>query len=214
MATIDVWLEGAHHPFEENGAWYGAHLCALGHEVRFPDLDTLLAPDAPEADLWILGGLVYSAMGDGYRPLTEAQADKLKARVAHGRPLLALHCVIGSWSERPEFDTLWDGRWDWETSNHSPVEPFPVRIADPDHPLTAGLADFEVVDELYYNLRPTRDSHIVLEADYEGKRWPLAWCREKPGPYVFLGLGHDLRSLGNPAYAAFLDNALDYLLKR
>lgn len=210
MASIALWMEGAHHPFDEIREWQKLCLESLGHNVFFADIKELLSPTPPHSDLWILGGLVYSGMGEAYSPLTDEEAASLAARVSSREPLLSLHCVVGSWDDRLELNSVWDGRWDWETSRHSPVEPFQVRISDPAHPLTEGMSDFTVTDELYYNLTPPKNSHIVLTADYDGASWPLAWMT--PG-HVFFGLGHDLRSWQNSGTQKFFTNSVRVLLE-
>jgi uncharacterized protein len=209
MALIAVWLEGAHHPFEDQKRWYESFLTSRGHCVVFPSISELLSDPRLNADLWILGGLVYSGMGEAYQPLCPEEADALISRIDRGLPLLALHSVVGSWDERPELDSVWDGRWDWSESRHSPIEPFQVRVTDPEHPLNEGLSDFVITDELYYNLHPPLVSTVVLSAEYEGRTWPLAWASPNR---VYFGLGHDLRSLENPNYGVFVSNALKVLL--
>jgi type 1 glutamine amidotransferase len=210
MATIALWMEGAHHPFEEIRAWQKEFLESLGHDVFLAEIKDLLGPTSPPADLWILGGLVYSGMGESYSPLTDDEAAALAARVSGRKPLLSLHCVVGCWDERAELDNVWDGRWDWQTSRHSPVEPFQVRIADTTHPLAQGMSDFTVTDELYYNLTPPKSSHVVLTAEYGGASWPLAWTS---AGHVFFGLGHDLRSWNNKGTQTFFSNSVRELLE-
>lgn len=210
MASIALWMEGAHHPFEEIREWQKDYLGNLGYDVFFAEIKDLLSPNPPEADLWILGGLVYSGMGEGYSPLTDSQAASLEARVNNRQPLLSLHCVVGCWDERKELDDVWDGRWDWETSRHSPVEPFQVRLAEPGHRLLDGMTDFTVTDELYYNLTPPKKSQVVLTAEYEGASWPLAWTSDQ---HIFFGLGHDLRSWLNPGTQTFFSNSVRVLLE-
>lgn len=208
MARIALWLEGAHHPFDEIREWLRAFLEAQGHQVITPALKELLGPTPPDSDLWILGGLVYSGMGESYQPLTDEEAKRLQARITSQQPLLSLHSVIGSWEDRLELDEVWDGRWNWESSRHSPVEPFTVKVNEKNHPLAEGLSSFSVTDELYYNLRPPLKSMVILKADYENASWPLAWTFRR---HVFFGLGHDLRSWENPGTQKFLSNCVRFL---
>lgn len=208
MARIALWLGGAHHPFDEIREWQKAFLESEGHEVVAPAIKELLGPNPPEADLWILGGLVYSGMGSDYEPLTHEQARRLEERITLNQPLLSLHSVIGSWDERQELDEVWDGRWVWDSSRHSPVEPFTVKVKERNHPLTEGLSSFTVTDELYYNLRPPQKSLVVLTAEYAETQWPLAWTFRR---HVYFGLGHDLRSWENPGTQRFFSNSVRFL---
>lgn len=202
-------MEGAHHAFAEQLEWHMDFCRACGHEPVSLSLDDLLGDEGQSCSLWVMAGLVYSGMGDNYKGLSQDQAGALLARRQESKPLIALHSVVGGWDDRPELDEVWDGRWDWSQSRHSPVEPFPVKVADPSHPLAAGLSDFEITDELYYNLHAPQRSHVVLNADYQGQEWPLAWTS---GGLVYFGLGHDMRALENSSYQGFLRSAYSYLL--
>lgn len=48
---------------------------------------------------------------------------------------------------------------------HPPVQSFYVKVTEADHPVTLGLADFEIEDEPYY-CEFIGDNTVLLEADY------------------------------------------------
>ncbi|MEM7612789.1 MAG: ThuA domain-containing protein [Pseudomonadota bacterium] len=48
---------------------------------------------------------------------------------------------------------------------HPPICSYTVNIADRDHPLTAGLEDFQTTDEMYL-CKMTGDYHLLLSCDY------------------------------------------------
>jgi type 1 glutamine amidotransferase len=54
---------------------------------------------------------------------------------------------------------------------------FTVRVVDPTSPVTAGLSDFPVKDELYYHLQIEPDVKPLAVVDFEGVAWPVAWTR-------------------------------------
>lgn len=54
---------------------------------------------------------------------------------------------------------------------------FSVKIADTSSPITQGLSDFELDDELYYQLQMMPDVRPLLTIDFEGTAWPVAWTR-------------------------------------
>ncbi|CAN5544037.1 hypothetical protein BH11ARM2_BH11ARM2_38420 [soil metagenome] len=198
---VSLWLEGSHHPFDEIAEWFCNFLSAEGMEACRVCLDEALDG---ESDLVVLGGLVYSET-IGYRQpagLTE-RLEALRRRI----PMLALHSVLGSWDDVPELDEFWDGRWNWENSRHSPIEPFQVKSCG-GHSITDSLADFKTTDELYYNLRPPKTSRVLLEAEYWGVLWPLAWTA---GNYVYCGLGHDVAALDHAPVRQFLLRTVHHL---
>jgi type 1 glutamine amidotransferase len=58
-----------------------------------------------------------------------------------------------------------------------------VKVADPHHPVTRGLQDFQVREELYFRLKfvpPAGSVHPLLQADIEGQPETIAWAWERP----------------------------------
>ncbi|MEC3910973.1 ThuA domain-containing protein [Sphingobium sp. CR2-8] len=51
---------------------------------------------------------------------------------------------------------------------HPPIAPYSVTVADPDHPITRGIAPFETTDELYLMERHG-DLHVLLETEFAGE---------------------------------------------
>jgi len=85
---------------------------------------------------------------------------------------------------------------------HPPIAPYPVRVTDPDHPLTAGIAPFETTDELYLMERHG-DLHVLLHAEFGGEaagfaedRWaqdmhPVLYIKKHgAGAVLYNTLGH------------------------
>ena len=74
---------------------------------------------------------------------------------------------------------------------------FTVKIVDTDHPITKGLKDFELKDELYYKIQmqPGVDREALATIDHDNGTWPVAWTRTYGKGRVFhTPLGH--RSFG------------------
>ena len=86
---------------------------------------------------------------------------------------------------------------------HPPIEPYTVTIADPQHPLVAGIEPFEATDELYL-CEYHGDIHPLLETRYVGSFEGYAdneWPRDDPrlvaythrvgsGEVLYITLGH------------------------
>ncbi len=54
---------------------------------------------------------------------------------------------------------------------------FTVKIVDTSSPVTRGLSDFSVEDELYYQLQLMPDVRPLATVEYQGTTWPVAWTR-------------------------------------
>jgi len=66
-----------------------------------------------------------------------------------------------------------------------------VHVADPNHPVTRGLADFDLKDELYYYIQMEPGVEPLATVDHEGGVWPVAWTRTYGRGRVFhTPLGH------------------------
>lgn len=65
--------------------------------------------------------------------------------------------------EAPEFMTLLGSQF----TGHPPIGPFKVQVTNADHPVTAGLRAFNIVDELYL-LRRTAEIDVLLHTSFSG----------------------------------------------
>ena len=68
---------------------------------------------------------------------------------------------------------------------------FKIKITRTDHPITRGVNDFELKDELYYQMQMMPDVQPLATVEYEGVAWPVAWTRTFGKGRVFhTNLGH------------------------
>ena len=68
---------------------------------------------------------------------------------------------------------------------------YTVHIADPSSPITTGMADFELNDELYSNMQMLPGVRPLATIDHLGTTWPVAWTWTYGTGRVFhLSLGH------------------------
>jgi type 1 glutamine amidotransferase len=54
---------------------------------------------------------------------------------------------------------------------------FTVKIVDTSSPITRGITDFSIDDELYYQLQMMPDVRPLATVEYQGTAWPVAWTR-------------------------------------
>jgi type 1 glutamine amidotransferase len=68
---------------------------------------------------------------------------------------------------------------------------YTVKIADTSSPITQGLKDFTIKDELYYHVQMQPDVQPLATIEYQGVDWPVAWTRTFGKGRVFhTVLGH------------------------
>ncbi len=74
--------------------------------------------------------------------------------------------------------------------SHPPIVPYKVTVADPGHPLVAGIEPFETSDELYH-METHGDLHVLLEADCTEPGTGFVEAADAPGVHpVFYTKAH------------------------
>jgi type 1 glutamine amidotransferase len=164
-------------------------------------------------------------------PLWEGSKNSLKEYVENGGGLMFIHFANGAFhfslpeaseSDWPYYRKLCRRVWNHNgSSTHDKYGSFTVTVDDTQHPITDGVADFEVTDELYYNQEGEEPVHVLLSAVSKdtGKEEPQAWVYEIPHgngktSRVFQTvLGHDTVSLNTPGLQKVLSNAGIWLVK-
>lgn len=73
--------------------------------------------------------------------------------------------------------------------SHPAIEPYRVRVADPDHPLTRGIAEFETTDELYH-LETHGDLQVLLDCECKGEGTGFTEAADAPGTYPVFYIKH------------------------
>jgi type 1 glutamine amidotransferase len=205
------------HPFAQTSARIGDILRGEGFEVEISeDVDARLAglggPQAPDLLVVNVGD---PALTDPEHPETEAEEDGrdgLLAYLANGRPLLAMHVSSTSLHGVPEWEDILGGIWVRGTTMHPDYSRARIRVYPERHPITAGLADFEVDDERYTYLRTAADLVPLATHDHEGDEYPLVWARTYgDARVVYDALGHDSASYDSATHRSIIANAARWL---
>ena len=137
--------------------------------------------------------------------LSEEARRGIVGHLAAGRGILALHCATICFDDWPLWREILGAWWDWGHSGHAPYQEHPMRITEPRSPITEGLDDFDVMDELYTRPR-TRDSlEPLMVAEWEGQDHPMLWTRRwGAGRICYLAPGHGVETFANLRYRALL----------
>lgn len=192
------------HHAEVGGPIISEHLGEVGFDVTITeDRDILCAQGLADLDLFVMWaeGCTTSDCDD-VRWMTEGHAQALADWVGAGHGFLGLHSATAFFGQ-DVYDRMIGGVF----LDHPPIHEFPVRVTDAGHPVTEGVADFVIEDELYL-LRPVVDDlQVLLEAEWEGITRPLGWARSHgAGRVCYLANGHDEAALRNPAVERLIQN--------
>lgn len=156
--------------------------------------------------------------------LTDAQKAKFLSLFDRGTGLVVLHHALVSFQDWPDYERIIGGRYPKPPKGEPQVTDkvgyehdveIPVVIADPAHPITAGLKDFIIHDEIYWGFRVGADAHPLLTTTHPKAGKPLMWTHtEGKSRVVYLQLGHDHAAYENPNYRELVARSLRWAARR
>jgi type 1 glutamine amidotransferase len=90
-----------------------------------------------------------------------------------------------------------------------------VEIADPGHPITAGLKPWEMIDETYVTDDADDASQILLTTDHPQSMRTIAWTRSYGSSRVFCyQSGHDGPAFANPSFRTVLARGIQWVARK
>ena len=152
-----------------------------------------------------------------YNAKTPTLSDTAKANllqfVKGGKGFAVSHLSSASFKEWEEFRKMCGRYWVMGKSGHGPRSVFKSRIANKEHPVTKGLADFEADDELYAKLQGDVAINVLVEADSDWSKQtePLAFTLEYGTGRVFHeAFGHDAKAIRNPSVQKLITRGCEW----
>ncbi|KNY05288.1 ThuA domain-containing protein [Microbacterium sp. GCS4] len=208
------------HPYDETSLLLAGLAMDAGFEPRIEtDVDAALRDlDADVRLLVVNAGDPEGPDAEGGRsdapprPSDLAAGDAaLRSALERGIGVLVMHSGAASLRDYPSFGTALGGRWVRGESWHPEFGDACVHVVL-EHPLAAGLADFDVQDERYTDLRMDAEVQRLAEHEEGGVRHPLVWTRQLgTSRLVYDGLGHDARSYASAGHRELLRRVLAWL---
>lgn len=157
--------------------------------------------------------------------ITEAQKAKFLALLDKGTGLVVLHHALVSYPQWPEYEKIIGGRYT-EPDAKKPGTvteqvgwqhdvKVPVVIVAKDHPITAGIGDFTIHDEIYWGYRVQPDVTPLITTTHPKSGKPLGWARAQgKSRVVYLQLGHGPEAFNNENYRKLLAQSIRWTAKR
>lgn len=131
--------------------------------------------------------------------------------VASGGGHVAVHAGTSSFEGWEDYQRICGATWGLGQTSHGPPHEFEVRVDDPSHPITRGLAAFRTTDELWNRPKVQPGFRAIAssfsETDHKGTgEWePTAIVGTfGRGRCYALLLGHDATAMGNPGFKELL----------
>jgi uncharacterized protein len=153
------------------------------------------------------------------RTITDMQKARFLQLFARGTGLVVTHHALVSYQGWPEYERIIGGRWieKPEKGGDPKAKPsgyrhdvdIPVTVVARNHPVTAGVQDFSIHDEIYWGYRVGADVSPLLTTTHPDSGNPLGWSRtEGRSRVVYLLLGHGPSAFEDPNYRRLLANAI------
>lgn len=157
---------------------------------------------------------------------SQRQRDAFKAYIQSGGGFVGIHSASGSERNWPWFHAMVGGKF----VRHPALQPFAIKVVDPQHPATHFLGEsWSWEDECYYLNHLNPDIHILLAADLRtvedstkedfhqnrfGDYTPVAWVHEYDGGRQFYtALGHKAEYYTNPSFLNHLSGGIKWVLE-
>jgi type 1 glutamine amidotransferase len=150
---------------------------------------------------------------------TESERAAFQAFVHRGGGVVGIHAAADSHYHWPWYGRMIGARFD----HHPQGTPTgTIRIVDPRHPATRGLAPtISRTDEYYYFDDFNPEMHILVTVDPASigqpdvNPNPVSWAHEFEGGRVFYtALGHTPESFAEPWFLRHVENGLNWVLRR
>lgn len=191
-----------------------------------PALDiTHLEHTGESADAWLradLEGADAVVLYDMPREIDDAQKARFLSLFERGVGLLVLHHALVSFQRWPEYERIIGGRYVDAAKGGDPSRAasgyqhdvsIPVQRAT-QHPVSAGLEDFTIQDEIYWSFHVASDVVPLLRTSHPKSGNPIAWARtEGKSKVVYLLLGHGPSAYEHPSYRRLVGNAIRFVAK-
>lgn len=162
---------------------------------------------------------------DMMRDITPAQQARLRALTEKGVGLVVLHHALAAYQRWPEYKQLIGGHYVepnpekpgtvTEQAGYQHDEEVPVVIVAKDHPVTAGLKDFTIHDEIYWGFRVQPDVTPLITTTHPKSGKPLGWCKTQgKSRVVYLQLGHGPEAFNNENYRKLVAQSIQWASRK
>jgi uncharacterized protein len=155
--------------------------------------------------------IVYAANGNNMAPADRANLERFLKR---GGGQVALHDGIcgtnSAWSKTWMGGVVQDGRTNWSKGLTG------VYLQDHPHPITKGVANFDLPEELAHKVQVTREVEVLASTFHTAKEIiPQMWAYEKRKARSFVSLlGHNYASFDLPHYRGLVLRGIAWAGKR
>jgi hypothetical protein len=144
---------------------------------------------------------------------SEKRCENFLKLLDKGVGLVILHHAIYGYRPWPEFQKM-VGVASWLSGAKDDVH-FKIHVEDPKHPITQGLADFPITDEVYAGHGLDPKVHVILTTDEPSNMKAIAWVHTyRKSPVCYFQLGHGPNAYSCKGFAAVLGQSIRWTAGR
>lgn len=156
--------------------------------------------------------------------LSESTKKSYTDLLKKGKSMIFLHHSLVSYQNWPEFLRIVGGQYhtsavvvngDTLHANYEHDVTIPVKVEDQAHPVTMGINDFTIFDEIYGDVEIMPNVKPLLSTNHPKSMSYLAWINKYGNSEViYIQLGHGPTGYANPNYRKLLQQAIEWSAKR
>jgi len=131
----------------------------------------------------------------------------------NGQGICILHHALAAFPNWPLWDEIVGMGNRGEIATHYDQQ-IPLKVVDTQHPITAGISDWALLDETYEMASPREEdgNHLLLTTSHQPSMSGIAWTRTFRNSRVFCyQSGHDSDAFGDENFRRILSNAIQWL---
>lgn len=181
--------------------------------IVHPEANKLIAsPRVNDYDV-----LIFYDMGE---EITTMQKEAYINLLQKGKSFIYLHHALVSYQDWPEFAKIAGGQYhtrpvvvkgDTLRANYQHDVIIPVMVENEDHPVTKGINDFEIRDEIYIDSEILPGVTPLLSTTHPKSMRYLAWINNYGNSEVlYIQLGHGESGLSDPNFRKLLRQAIEW----
>ena len=152
---------------------------------------------------------------DMYQEITESQKSAYLERLKDGKGMIFLHHSLVSYQEWPEFQRIIGGKYYLASTENEPKSTYKhdvdidVEIVDHNDPITQGMKDFRIHDEVYGSYKVNEGVSPVLKTNHPESTEIIGWHHQYGNSrIVYLQSGHDHHAFENENFRTLVHNAI------
>jgi len=174
--------------------------------------------DSPEFDDY--DALIFY---DFVQEISEVQKQNFLDLLNEGKGIIFLHHSLVSYQNWDEFENIIGGRYYQSTNKEDSLKftqstykhdvEIPVQIVNKNHPITNGLNDFIIHDEIYGKYKILPNVKPILTTTHPESENVIGWTNNYgKSRIVYIQLGHDHNSFDDRNYRQLIKQSIDWVV--